>query len=94
MTTSTLTKWGNGQGILIPKSLCDKLGLSVGDKVTLELDGNRIDIRPQRATFKRSRNISIDAIFKDWNGAYQPPADWDSAGAEVDWGKPAGKEIW
>ena len=36
MVYATLTKWGNSQGVLIPKSLCDKYGLSVRDKLIIE----------------------------------------------------------
>ena len=31
MPTSTLTKWGNSQGIILPKTVCDELQLKVGD---------------------------------------------------------------
>ena len=30
-----LTKWGNSQGVIIPKRMCESLGLRVGDTVTL-----------------------------------------------------------
>ena len=30
MTTTTLTKWGNGQGVRLPKPLTEQLGIHVG----------------------------------------------------------------
>ena len=35
---TTLHKWGNGRGILLPKELCDALDLSIGDTISLVLD--------------------------------------------------------
>lgn len=96
MATVTLTKWGNGQGVLIPKRICDQLGLRVGDKVTIDSDGRRIDITPQRQNFLRGRVVSIQTLFEGWEGTYVPPADWAGSGVgnEPDWGAPVGKEMW
>lgn len=45
-TTVRLTKWGNSQGVLIPKHLCDHLGLRIGDTVTISVDAatHRIEL--------------------------------------------------
>jgi len=94
MTTATLTKWGNSQGIIIPKGLCDQLDLQVGDKVVLEFEGDSINLRPQRKAFHRSRTVNIDELFAGWDGAYEPPSDWPTIGNEIDWGESVGKEVW
>ena len=34
-------------------------------------------------------------MFAGWTGSYQPPADWDTQGNEIDWGEPVGDEsLW
>ncbi|NGM18017.1 AbrB/MazE/SpoVT family DNA-binding domain-containing protein [Eggerthellaceae bacterium zg-893] len=51
---ATLAKWGNSQGILIPKSVCEALELSIGDKMELRMDAPSLVLTPQRK-YHRSR---------------------------------------
>ena len=46
MPTTKLNKWGNSQGVLIPKALCESAGFRVGDKVELTVnpDTHRIEL--------------------------------------------------
>ncbi len=30
LTTTRLNRWGNSQGVLIPKKLCERAGLAIG----------------------------------------------------------------
>lgn len=90
---ATLKKWGNSQGILIPKSLCEYLGISIGDHLEVEESNGAITMRPIQKRFTRSKKVSASDLFSDWDGPYQAPADWDSKGAEIDWGKPIGEEL-
>lgn len=38
MSTTKLNKWGNSQGVLIPKALCESAGFRVGDRVELSIN--------------------------------------------------------
>ena len=38
MTTTKLNKWGNSQGVLIPKALCESAGFHVGDRVEMAVN--------------------------------------------------------
>ena len=93
MVYATLTKWGNSQRVLIPKSLCDKYGLSVGDKLIIEEGAAGIELKPQRRRFA-THPVDLDELFEGWTGTYEPPEDWPCVGDEIDWGEPVGKEIW
>ncbi|MCL2491800.1 MAG: AbrB/MazE/SpoVT family DNA-binding domain-containing protein [Coriobacteriia bacterium] len=80
--TVTIGKWGNAQGLRLPKLFCDALGIGVGDKVTVSLEDNKIVIEnllEQHTISSRMKN--------DWDG--KPLKAY-----EVDWGEPVGKEIW
>ena len=35
-SVATLTKWGNGAGLLIPKAVRETLGIKVGDSIRFE----------------------------------------------------------
>lgn len=43
---TTVRKIGNSQGITIAKPLCDELGIGVGSKVSLSVDGSCLVITP------------------------------------------------
>lgn len=90
---ATLTKWGNSQGILIPKALCNALGLEVGDKLELEEKDGVATLRPVAARFSRSGKKSAAEIFGAYAGGYNAPSDWGSHANEIDWGSAAGKEL-
>lgn len=92
--TATLTKWGNGQGLLIPKRICENLGLGVGDAVRITATEERIMIIPLKERAHRTKIVDLDELFEGYEGGYEPPSDWPSFGNETSWGGPVGKEIW
>ena len=91
MNTATLTKWGNSQGIIIPKATCERLGISVGDPLNLSIRDGKLEITPA-ARYRRTKRTSIDQLFADWHGTYTPPTDYPTSGNEIDWGEPVGSE--
>ncbi|WP_457623890.1 AbrB/MazE/SpoVT family DNA-binding domain-containing protein [Persephonella sp.] len=76
-----INKWGNSQGIRIPKKYLDQLGLKVGDKVELKVEDNRLVIIPTKN--KRKPKLDIYKLFKEEN----------KENKEFNWGK-TGKEVW
>ena len=38
VSTTKLNKWGNSQGVLIPKALCESAGFQVGDRVEMAVN--------------------------------------------------------
>ena len=78
MSTVALTKWGNGQGVLIPKQLCQKLGLKIGDKLNVDAKDGALTIKPVKS-------YRVEDLLAGYTG---PKPE------EYDWGKPMGKEIW
>lgn len=95
MATATLTKWGNSQGILIPKTICETYGLMVGDEVMIVDTEEYIKITPVKKHFKRKKVLTSEDVFASWEGSYERPADLPKGvGNEVGWGEPVGKEMW
>ena len=85
---ATIQKWGNSQGLRIPKVLLDALGLRENDRVELTQTGDGIQIK-KAAPVHRTLEERLVAF-------YGVPADEipriDSQ--EIDWGKGMGDEIW
>lgn len=78
----TINKWGNSQGIRIPKDLMNKLHVKVGMALNAEVLNGKIIIEP--VTPKKVYNIH------DLVSEIEPQYGRN----EVDWGKPEGNEIW
>lgn len=79
--STTLTKWGNGRGIRLPKAMCEALALSVGDQVSLVLDeanGTIVIENPEACT--------LSALMAGYDGP--KPGEIDAPGES------AGGELW
>ena len=79
---ATIQKWGNSQGIRIPKAFLEALGMMENDLVEL----NRVDDNIVITKVKEKKELTLEEIFKDYDGEY--------AAEEFDGGPPVGKEVW
>ena len=78
--TTTIQKWGNSQGIRIPKFLLDAVQWSDDEQLVLSADKNKIIIE------KAKPRKNIMELFANFDGEYVP--------VEMDWGQPVGEEVW
>ena len=79
MMYGTITKWGNSQGIRIPKGALVAAGLQESDNVEIIADKETITLRKLR------RPKSLDELFAGYHGDYQP--------VEFDTGADVGREV-
>ncbi len=75
--------WGNSQGLRLNKQILEEANISVGDEVELCVREGAIVIQPIRH-IRGSHDLKklVKLIPKN----YQPD--------ELNWGSPAGKEVW
>lgn len=78
---ATLTKWGNGRGILLPKEMCDALALSIGDTVSLVLDEATRTVKLENPSA-----YTLGALMAGYDGP--KPGEVDPPGESV------GREMW
>ena len=78
-----LQKWGNSQGLRIPKTILEKSHVNVGDE--LEISAVAGEILWKKTHTVRGR-YDIKTLVD------QMPEDY--SGKEEGWGTPVGKEIW
>ncbi len=81
--TTTVQKWGNSQGLRIPKHLMREARLAVGDEVDVVLQDGALLVRPRKQVRGR---YDLRALVARIPKGYRP--------MEVDWGKPQGREVW
>lgn len=77
---ATIQKWGNSQGVRIPKTLLDAMHWTTNESIAMRAEDDRIVIERVR------HRKTIEALFAGYDGAY--------SGQEVDWGGPVGDEVW
>jgi len=76
-------KWGNSQGLRLPKQVLKDARISIGDDVDVTARDGVIVIAPvRRVRGKQSLQELVAGIPKN----YEPE--------EIDWGKPVGREAW
>ena len=80
--TVNIQKWGNSQGIRIPKYMLDDLSWSDNETVDITIENGKIVI--ERTSPSQKKNIV--ELFEGFNGKYDAE--------EFDWGEPSGREVW
>ena len=76
-------KWGNSQGLRIPKAILEDSHITVGDEVDISVHEGNIIIKP--VVQIRGRHDIKDLVAR-------MPRDYKPE--EIDWGPPVGKEEW
>ena len=86
---ATIQRWGNSQGLRIPKAMLEAIGLRENDRVELtqEEDGIRIQKLPQ------ARHRTLEERLTTF---YGKPLDQIERleEQEYDWGAAEGQEVW
>ena len=86
LATATVSKWGNSEGIRIPREVRELAGIHEGSSVTMEVQDGAIIIRPVSKPARRMGRYvlpDLDALFSDYRGP-QPTEDG--------FGEPVGRE--
>lgn len=76
-------KWGNSQGLRLSKELLSGVDIQVGDAVEVMVHEGSIVISPVQRM--RGRHNLIELV-------QDIPEDYESQ--ELEWGDPAGREVW
>lgn len=79
--TTTIQKWGNSQGVRIPKTILDNVKWSYNETITISVENGKLVIEKAKPERK-----NIKELFENYKEDYKP--------TEYDWGTPEGKEIW
>lgn len=82
MAITAIQRWGNSQGIRLPKQLLDALHWELNEKITITPQDNRLILEPAHP----KKHQTIAELFNGFDGQYNC--------SEIDWGQPVGKEIW
>ncbi len=76
-------KWGNSQGLRLSKDLLSDVRINVGDEVDVTVRDGTLVITPARCVRGKA---NLQELVARIPSRYVPE--------EVDWGRPAGREVW
>ncbi len=76
-----IQKWGNSLGLRIPKSFAEQAGVKAGSDVDLSLKDGELIIRPTRVP-----KYELEVLLRG--------VTTENVHAEVETGRPVGREIW
>ena len=79
--TTTIQKWGNSQGVRLPKTLLDTVNWAEDEQIIIVADNGKIIMEKAKG-----RRKNIKELFENYDKEYEP--------VEIDWGNPEGEEIW
>lgn len=78
-----IQKWGNSQGLRLSKALLSDVDIGVGDEVDVAARKGILVVRPVRRV--RGRH-DLRKLVARISRTFRP--------TELDWGPPAGREVW
>jgi len=87
-----IVKWGNSQGIRIPKAFLQSIQVAENDPVDLVLEDEKIVIKKSKGNpikHKTTRERLIEFYGEDFE-KHKDDVDREV----IDWGPPVGEEIW
>ena len=79
--TVTVSKWGNSQGLRLPKDIVKKLGLAIGDVLEVTTENNKVILEP----VKKKKKYTINELVKNIPDNYKATEEFNSA---------MGNEVW
>lgn len=77
---TTIQRWGNSLAVRIPKAFAEQAGLRESAEIEMAIDGATIIVRAA------PKEWTLDELVKGISPSNRHDA--------VDWGRPAGKEVW
>jgi antitoxin MazE len=72
--TATISSWGNSQGLRFPKDIMRELHLSIGDKVKILIENQKIVLVPIRQSREK---YDINALVRQLPSDYKPHEEFD-----------------
>lgn len=86
--TTKIKKWGNSQGVIIPKSILAKMNIDDPEKTKISM---RVDDAGNLIIEKVTKKSKLEQRFEGFDmEAYR---ERHGKATDLDWGSPVGKEV-
>ena len=80
--TAIISSWGNSQGLRVPKDIMKQLHLSVGDKMNIVIENDKIILEPIKQTRMK---FNINDLVKQLPIDYKVHEEFDNKTGLEEW---------
>jgi len=80
--TATISSWGNSQGLRFPKHIMKELHLSVGDKMKILIENQKIVLEPVKPSREK---YDINELVRGLPADYKPYEAFDNQAGLEEW---------
>jgi antitoxin MazE len=80
--TAKISKWGNSQGLRMPKDIMDSLHLQVGDNVNITMLDGKVIIEPMK---KEILNYDLNELISKIPSDYKTSEEFDTIMGKEEW---------
>jgi len=80
--TATISRWGNSQGLRFPKDIMKELHLTVGDKMKILIENNKIILEPVNQPREK---YNIHELVRDVPSDYKVHEVFEDAVGREEW---------
>jgi len=80
--TATISSWGNSQGLRFPKNIMNELHLSVGDKMKVLVENQKIVLEPIKKTREK---YNINDLVKQLPSNYKTHEEFENKTGLEEW---------
>lgn len=80
--TATISSWGNSQGLRFPKNIMQELHLSIGDKMKVLVEDQKIVLEPMKQTREK---YDINDLVKQIPSNYKASEKFDNKIGREEW---------
>jgi len=80
--TATISKWGNSQGLRLPKDIIDALHIGIGDKINIFIQDNKVILEPMQ---KEREKVDLKKLVAQIPTNYQANEEIPSSTGLEEW---------
>jgi len=80
--TATISTWGNSQGLRFPKDIMNELKLSIGDKVKIFIENQKIVLEPIK---KERKKYNINDLVQNIPHDYKASEEFSYKMGKEEW---------
>jgi antitoxin MazE len=80
--TAVISSWGNSQGLRVPKDIMKELHLSVGDKMNIVIENEKIILEPIKSERVK---YNINDLVKQLPSDYKANEEFDNKTVLEEW---------
>jgi antitoxin MazE len=80
--TAKISKWGNSQGLRMPKDIMESLHLHVGDDVSITIVDGKVIIEPMK---KEILNYDLNELISKIPSDYKTSEEFDTVMGKEEW---------